>query len=281
MSIWADLTTGFANLPIENVARGAGNPRKEQNPERLQELQASIQRFGILQPLIVRKVRSISPMFEVVAGGRRYVAAKAAGVRLLPCIVVGIQRERTALEVALTENLHREDLSPIDTARAVKALMEMGSYTQAQVGERLKKSQPEISRLLALLKLPEDVQEQVRCGVIPKSHAEELLPLCREPEKVRELAAVASGSTLREVNQRVSGCRPAPRVSEPLVAPARPTVLASAPTLPRPTPETPRQVRPRVELKIIASGGRRRETLHFPDEAALDTALSKLRGFAL
>ncbi|GGM92660.1 chromosome partitioning protein ParB [Thermus composti] len=166
---------GVVRLPLAAIRPNPHQPRKRFSPEALEELAQSIREKGLLQPLLVRPK---GEGYELVAGERRYRAAQMAGLQEVPALVRDLS-DREALELALVENLQREDLSPLEEARGYQALLEMG-LTQEEVAKRVGKARSTVANALRLLQLPLEVQEALEAGAITAGHARALLML--EPE---------------------------------------------------------------------------------------------------
>ena len=169
----AESADGLQELPVEKILPNPRQPRHHIDEAGLQELEASIRAQGILQPLLVRPV---GDTFELIAGERRYRAAKRAGLKTVPAVVRALD-DRFILEVALVENLQREDLDPIDEALGYQSLMEDLAYTQEKIAERVGKERSTITNSLRLLTLPQQVQEFVSRGTLSAGHARALLAL--------------------------------------------------------------------------------------------------------
>lgn len=162
---------GVQFIPIEQIAPNPDQPRKQFTPDELEDLSRSIATKGIIQPLIVR---AYDGGYQIVAGERRWRAAQMAQLHELPVVV----REFTdieVLEVAIIENVQREDLNPVDEAMAYKQLMDKFGHTQAQLSEALGKSRPHLANVLRLLQLPNDVLEMVKLGDLSSGHARALI----------------------------------------------------------------------------------------------------------
>ncbi|ACI20016.1 ParB/RepB/Spo0J family partition protein [Dictyoglomus thermophilum] len=158
-------------IPIEKIVPNPQQPRETLNPETLQELVESIKQLGLLQPILVRPK---GDYYEIIAGERRYHAAKTAGLKEIPVIVKDID-DQSAWDIALTENLQREDLNPIEKAKAFQYYIETFKVTQEELAQRLSISRSEISNFLRLLQLPPEIQEEVRRGNLTYGHARTLL----------------------------------------------------------------------------------------------------------
>jgi ParB family chromosome partitioning protein len=164
---------GVREVEISRIRPNPRQPRHHIDERGLQELEASIRAQGILQPLLVRPQGGD---FELIAGERRFQAARRAGLDTVPVVVRDIP-DQQVLEAALVENLQREDLDPIDEALGYQALMEDLGYTQERVAERVGKDRTTISNSLRLLGLPQDVQDMVSRGTLTAGHARAILAL--------------------------------------------------------------------------------------------------------
>ena len=161
-------------LPLREIEPDPAQPRKTFDEETLAELAASISEHGLLQPIAVRP-HGVD-RYLIVAGERRWRACRMAGLTEAPVIVKDVTDEQ-AMELALVENLQREDLNPMDEAAAIRALMQQCGYTQEAVAARLCKSRPAVANLLRLLTLPEDIITMVRQGTLSAGHARVLAGL--------------------------------------------------------------------------------------------------------
>ena len=169
--------------PIEAIRPSPWQPRTLYDEEALKELAASIKEKGVLQPLLVRELNP--GLYELVAGERRWRAAKLAGLDRVPVIVRDLSPQE-ALELALIENLQREDLNPIEEARGYKRLMEEFGLTQEEVARKVGRDRSTVANALRLLKLPEDIQEDLLAGRLSAGHARALLSL-KFPAQMRKL----------------------------------------------------------------------------------------------
>lgn len=207
-------------VPLSEVRPSALQPRKDFDPESLQELADSIREQGIVQPLIVRRRHD---HFELVAGERRWRAAQLAGLREVPVIARAVD-DRTLLEMALIENLQRENLNPLEEARGYARLIEEFELTQEQAAVKVGKSRVAVTNSLRLLKLPGEVQEQLRLGRISVGHAKVILGL--EDAASQRLAAnrVAEHSwNVRQTEEFVAELQNRARSGMPSPAPASST----------------------------------------------------------
>lgn len=163
---------GSVSLPISQVEPGLNQPRKRFDPETLSDLADSIRMHGIIQPLTVRRLAS--GYYQIIAGERRWRAAKQAGLTEVPAVIIEAD-DRKVMELGLIENLQREDLNPAEEARGYQVLMEEYGLTQEQVAEQMGKSRPAIANTLRLLALPEDILKMVEEGTLSAGHARAIL----------------------------------------------------------------------------------------------------------
>lgn len=217
---------GVQQVDIRRIDTNAGQPRKDFDQEKLQELADSIRQHGVVQPILLRQN---GERYVIVAGERRFRAARLAGLEKVPAIVKDLD-EAQVMEVALIENLQREDLNPIEEAAAIRFLMQQHDLTQEEVSKRLSKSRPAIANSLRLLTLPEPVQEHLRRGELQAGHARALAGL-QDPEAQAMLAdkIVGEGLSVRaaEALVREQGQKPPRQKKEP---PAADPDLAAAET---------------------------------------------------
>ena len=167
-----DQGEGSVSLPISQVEPGLNQPRKRFDPEALAELADSIREHGIIQPLTVRRLSS--GYYQIIAGERRWRAAKQAGLDEVPAVIIEAD-DRKVMEIGLIENLQREDLNPAEEARGYQVLMNEYGMTQDQVAQRMGKSRPAVANALRLLNLPEDLMALVEEGKLSAGHARALL----------------------------------------------------------------------------------------------------------
>jgi ParB family transcriptional regulator, chromosome partitioning protein len=168
-------TDGVRHLPIDKIERSRFQPRTEFDPEHLKELAASIKQRGVIQPLLVRPIAG-TDKFELIAGERRWRASKEAGLTSIPVLVRPATDEET-LEIALIENLQREDLNPIEEARAYEQLGAQFHLTQEQIAEKVGRSRAAVANSVRLLALPAEVQSWLSDGRLSVGHAKVILGL--------------------------------------------------------------------------------------------------------
>ena len=171
-------------LPISQVESCASQPRKQFDPESLADLADSIREHGIIQPLTVRKLQS--GYYQIIAGERRWRAARMAGLTQVPAIVIEAD-DRKAMELAMIENLQREDLNPIEEAEGYQVLMSQYNMTQEETAQRVGKSRSAVANALRLLNLCPPVRAMVEDGRLTNGHARALLRL-QDPEVQRRAA---------------------------------------------------------------------------------------------
>lgn len=162
----------FSEISIEKIIPNRYQPRTEFRPAELSELASSLKNKGVIQPVVVRK--SGEGRFELIAGERRWRAAQMAGLATLPAWIREVS-DGEMLEWALIENLHREDLNPIETAKAYRRLMNERGWTQEQVAERVGQERSTVSNVLRLLQLPGEIQAHLIEGVLSMGHAKAIL----------------------------------------------------------------------------------------------------------
>ena len=192
---------GSVLLPISQVEPGLNQPRKRFDPQALADLAESIRVHGIIQPLTVRRLSS--GYYQIIAGERRWRAAKEAGLAEVPAVIIEAD-DRKVMELGLIENLQREDLNPAEEARGYQVLMEEYGLTQEQVAERMGKSRPAVTNTLRLLALPEDLLKLVEEGALSAGHARAILG-APTPALQREAAkqVVQRGLSVRQTEALV------------------------------------------------------------------------------
>jgi ParB family transcriptional regulator, chromosome partitioning protein len=192
-------------VPLEQIVPNPHQPRRQFENASLQELADSIGEHGILQPLLVRRIGP--DRYELIAGERRLRAARLAGLTTVP-VIVKEMTDREQAEVALIENLQRENLSPVETARAFRTLMDDFGLSQKELGERVKKSPPVISRLTRLLILPETILDALERGDILERHTRALLSVKNREQREHLCQQVlAEKLSVHETEQRVRAAR--------------------------------------------------------------------------
>ena len=194
-----NLVEGVEEIKLGLIDTNPDQPRKNFDSDALDELARSIGQYGVIQPII------LSPSggrFVIIAGERRFRAAKLAGLEKIPAIVRRLD-EMERREIALIENLQREDLNPIEAATGMKRLMEEFGLTQEMLAERLGKSRPAIANTLRLLSLADEVVDLVREGKLSSGHARTLVPVAKEAQIALAGECVKNGWSVREMERAV------------------------------------------------------------------------------
>ncbi len=183
-------------VPIEFVGRNPRNPRRYFDESLLQDLASSIRQHGIVQPVVVRT--TADSRYEIIAGERRWRAAQLAGLIEIPVIIRDVD-DRTALEIAIVENVQRSDLNPLEEAMGYELLIADHGYTQNDLGEIIGKSRSHVANSLRLLKLPEPVRDMLASGTLSAGHARALIPTSDPVALAR--AVVAKGMSVRDAER--------------------------------------------------------------------------------
>jgi len=251
--------------PIEKIRPRKGQPRRFFDEGRLQDLVKSLKEQGLVQPLVVRPAEDAT--YELIAGERRWRAAQKAGIHQVPVVIREVD-DLAAFEMALVENVQREDLNPIEEAEAFSRLLQEHQYTQERLAQRIGKDRSTVANSLRLLKLPEAVQTALIAGAISPGHARPLLGVSDAAEAERVLKEVVSkGLSVRQTEALVK------RLSQP-----RPTkAAAAAPSAnERDLQERLcRSLRTRVSLRA-SSGGKGRIEISYSSFDELDRLLEVL-----
>jgi ParB family chromosome partitioning protein len=199
-----DSSTGMESLMVEQLSQGKYQPRTQFNEQALTELAESIRRNGVMQPIIVRPTTQ-SGRYEIIAGERRWRAAKLAGLNRVPVIIREID-DKQALELALVENVQRQDLLPLEEAVGYQRLIEEFNYTQEELGSIVGKSRSHVTNLLRLLSLPDQVKLMLDKGELSMGHARTLIGVPDPLAIAKEI--VARGLSVRqaeEISREVQG----------------------------------------------------------------------------
>ncbi|MDH3890635.1 MAG: ParB/RepB/Spo0J family partition protein [candidate division Zixibacteria bacterium] len=200
-------------VPLDRLAPNPLQPRRDFDETALEQLAESFKRHGVVQPLVVK---SDGAGYIIIAGERRYRAAKLAGLTEVPVIMMQAADDTSMLELALVENLQREDLNPIETAEAYHALIEKCGLTQGQLAARVGKSRVAVTNLLRLMSLPEKIKNMLRQGRLTEGHARAVLSFDNEAEMMRQAQRIIDESlSVRDVE------RSAGRVTKRRLTPKR------------------------------------------------------------
>lgn len=194
-------TGGSVSLPIAQVEPGLNQPRKHFDEESLADLAQSIGQHGILQPLTVRRLAS--GYYQIIAGERRWRAARMAGLEEVPAIIVEAD-DRKVMELGLIENLQREDLNPMEEAAGYRTLVQEYGLTQEEAAQRVSKSRPAVANAMRLLALPQEVQWLIEQGSLSAGHGRALLALPTAEEQIAAAEEIRTkGWSVRETEERV------------------------------------------------------------------------------
>lgn len=189
---------GVSTLPMTLIEPNREQPRKTFEPEAMQELTRSIAMHGVVTPITVRKTDG--EYYQIIAGERRWRAARSAGLTEIPALVIEAD-DKTVMELALIENLQRQDLNPVEEAQGYQSLMEEYGLTQEQVAERVGKSRPAVANALRLLALPESAQEMVASGTLSAGHARAVLAIKDESLRTPEVLEKMAGMSVRQAEK--------------------------------------------------------------------------------
>lgn len=250
-----------ATLPISKIKPNPGQPRKEFDQEKLEELADSIRQHGVLQPILVRKQGS---EYQIVAGERRYQASKLAGLKEIPAVVRDITDEEV-FQLALIENLQRADLNPVEEAQGMKELIDQNGWTQEQLAKVLSKSRSAVANTLRLLDLPEEVQTLLAQGDITAGHARAILALPTEEARIAlAQKVVAENLTVRQT-ENLASLISVSKEPRPVREPA-----------PQSYKQAARALREMLDTKVRVKDarGKHRIEIEFADEEELERIIS-------
>ena len=258
----------FEELPVSAIRPNARQPRQTFPRDGIEELAASIREVGLLQPLVVR---STTGGFELIAGERRLRAAKEAGLDRVP-VLIRQAGDNESMELALVENLQRENLSPLETAAAYQALMEGFGLTKDQLARRLGKSRAAVTNTLRLAQLPGPIRDMLGQGQLSEGHARALLGLATEDQMIQLARRVhAEKLSVRQTEELVRGQAAEPQ--EEATAVSRP-----APQTPEAFDEASRVIREAIELPVRVKPFRRggKVEIRFTDHEQLEALVALL-----
>lgn len=252
-------------LPIDQVTPNPRQPRTHMESEPFAELVLSVKRVGVLQPIMVRP---LGTGYEIIAGERRWRAAKEAGLETVPARVMG-SSETESLQLALIENLQREDLNPIEEALGYQRLLEDFSMTQAELADRVSKSRSTITNALRLLDLPGQVQDLLGAGSISAGHARALLAIEDDDLRVRLANKIAEeGMSVRQV-EALARLHKAGQTIHP-ARPVQPKVFKVV------ARQLRRMLATRVRVRMLKDKGR--IEIDFADESELERIFGLISG---
>ena len=260
-----DLVGNIVEIPIEDIYPNANQPRTHFDEKALQELAESIKVLGIIQPITVRKDGA---KFEIISGERRYRASKMAGLKEIPAYV-RLVNDQELLEMALVENIQREDLDAIEVALTYQRLLEEIGLTQEALSQRVGKERSTITNSIRLLKLSPDVQQAIRNGDISAGHGRAILSL-ENPEDQQALFK-------QIVNNRLS-VRQAEEAAKHFKSPKETSIYKEPKTLPNNLRRAEKTLADalalKVEIKSSAKGDKGKIVLNFDNEEELEKILS-------
>lgn len=198
-----DKSSAAVSLRISDIEPRSDQPRKQFDHEQLEALADSIGQYGVLQPIIVRESDLLTGTYQIIAGERRWRAAKMAGLSEIPAVILNGDDVKTA-QISIIENVQREDLNPVEEAFAYKALIDKFGMTQEEVAAKVGKNRSTVANLLRLLDLPDEILELLKNGELTAGHARALLALSDE-EKMLSLAQkiIDKGLSVRDVEKTI------------------------------------------------------------------------------
>lgn len=196
----ADFTAPSSTIPLSQIESCRNQPRKSFDQEKLEELAESIRQHGVIQPLTVRKLAS--GYYQIIAGERRWRAARLAELTEIPAVVIEAD-DRKVMELAMIENLQREDLNPMEEAQGYRTLVETYGMTQEQAAQRVGKSRSAVANAMRLLDLSDAIQGLVEEGKLSAGHARAILPLSPSVRMEAVKTVIASGLSVRQTEQLV------------------------------------------------------------------------------
>ncbi|MFK8052392.1 MAG: ParB/RepB/Spo0J family partition protein [Woeseiaceae bacterium] len=261
--------SALRELPVDLMQRGRYQPRVDMRQDSLEELAASIKAQGIVQPIAVRPVGSAAgkeQRFEIIAGERRWRAAQLAGLSEVPVVVHQVG-DSEAVAMALIENIQREDLNPLEEARALERLIREFELTHQEGAEAVGRSRAAVSNLLRLLELGDDVQALVEARALDMGHARALLSMpAGKAQSALAQQAAASGMSVREVERRVRALKSPGKKSKP--APSKDPDIARL--------ETELAGKLGAAVAINHAGGRGNLTINYNSLDELEGILEKI-----
>ncbi len=267
----------LAHLPVEQLTRGKYQPRVDMRQEALEELAISIRNQGVIQPIVVRPLNNPAPgtaRYEIIAGERRWRAAQIAGLKTIPAIIRKVADD-AAIAMALIENIQREDLNPLEEARALERLIAEFGVTHAQAAEAVGRSRAAVSNLLRLLELAPEVAEMLEKRQLEMGHARTLLPLTQRRQQIESAQQVVrDGLSVRQTEALVRGLTDPARQKVPAGGNAAPQQIeANVSALQQDLSE-------RLGAKVLiqqGSGGKGRLVVNYNSLDELDGILSHIR----
>lgn len=269
--------TGIRTLPLAQIQAARQQPRTAFDADRISALAASIEADGLLQPIVVREVGA--DRYEIVAGERRYRASKQVGLESVP-VVIREASDAEAYELALVENVQREDLGPLEEAEAYRYLAEEHGMTQERIAQRVGRDRATVSNALRLLKLPEAVRELVASGALTAGHARAVLTAPDEAQVALAQQAVAEGWSVRETERRAREAKEGPPAAPEAAAPD--AAAKAKPALPRSAATEAVEAQLRAALgapiKLVNKKGKGRIEIRFHSLEELERLIDLMSG---
>ncbi len=249
------------NVPVADITPSRFQPRRVFDEEKLQELAASIKEQGVIQPVVLCKRKG---KYELIAGERRWRATKLLGYKTVPGIIKTV-RDSDALEMAIIENIQRDELSPIEEANAFDRLMNEFAFTQEKLAEKLGKSRSNVANILRLLKLPDSIKDDLGSGRLTMGHARALLSAKTEKEQLKLRDAILkAGMNVRQVEKRVKNRHTNSKISPSSLSADMKSVIN----------RFEKAIESKVQLKLKPKGKGGTLTIGFSDNEDLDRILS-------
>ena len=202
----------LAHIPLDRISANPYQPRKIFNEQSLDDLTRSVREHGIVQPLVV--TRTADNRYRLIAGERRFRAAQKAGLQSVPAVIKDLQKEGDALQIALIENIQREDLNPIEEANAYHQLHDEFGLTQEEISRRVGKERSTVANFLRLLKLPETVKQRLASGQLSMGHARALLSLDSARKQEQLADRIVKNSLNVRQTEMLASTSPAPTKRE-------------------------------------------------------------------
>lgn len=264
-------------IAIELIEPNPFQPRVTFNEESLLELCDSIKSLGLIQPISVRRKQGPEPGFQIISGERRYRACRLAGLKEIPAYIIHPTDDQRMLEMAIVENIQREDLDPIEVAMSYQRLLTECNLTQEKMAERIGKKRASIANFLRLLKLPAKIQHDLKVGILSVGHAKVLLSV--EDEFVQEQLCdevIKNGWSVRDLEDKIKSMGAAPAVGK---QPKKKTPLENLPeSYCRVLEIIGKDFPDNISMKRYA-GGSGALTIHFSNDHEVERFLSKLKNF--
>ena len=206
---------GLKKLPLHKIEPNPDQPRRDFDPEELEELAESIQTHGVIQPLTVREMPN--GYYQIIAGERRWRASRLAGLEEIPAVIIEAD-DKKAMELALIENLQRSDLNPVEEANGYDSLIREYGLTQEEAAARVGKSRPAVANALRLLSLCEGVLDKVRSGELTAGHARAILQLKSEKKQLEAAQKISAlGLSVRQAEMLCKNMTREPEKQPPIV----------------------------------------------------------------